>query len=156
MKTDNKSYLKSTLYLSIGELIVSIFIVLGYILLDELSLGVEFTFKVITGALLGSVVAVVNFLILTIQVNRALDEFIALRGDSEMTDEEATEFSRKYSIKVQNAMAKSSILRTALMIGSLVLGFISGWFNVIATLIPLVLYKPLIYAVEIINKKRGE
>ena len=150
MKTDNKSYLKSTLYLAIGELIVSVLVILGYILLGK------FSWNVITGALLGSAVTVINFLILSIQVNRALDEYIALRGDGEMTEEEAAEFSRKNSIKVQNAVTKSYVFRTGLMIGSLVLGFVTGWFNVIATVIPLVLYKPLIYAVEYINKKRGE
>jgi hypothetical protein len=42
------------------------------------------------------------------------------------------------------------------MVGSLVLAFITGWFNPLATLIPLLLYKPLLYVVELINKKRGE
>ena len=150
MKTNNKSYLKSTLYLAIGELIVSALIVAVYFLFQK------FNINVITGALLGSAVTVTNFLILSVQVNRALDEFIALRGDAQMSEEEATEFSKKNSVKVQNAVAKSYLLRTGLMIGSLVLGFITGWFDVIATLIPLILYKPLIYVVEYISKKRGE
>lgn len=150
MKTNNKNYLKGTLYLAIGELIVSLLIVLGYVLLNK------FTWNVITGVALGSAVTVINFLILSIQVNRALDEYIALRGDRKMTDVEVAEFSKKNSIKVQNAVTKSYVFRTGLMMGALVLAFVTGWFDVISTLIPLVLYKPLIYAVEFINKKRGE
>jgi hypothetical protein len=42
------------------------------------------------------------------------------------------------------------------MFGSLIVAFISGWFDPLATVIPLLMYKPLIYAAEFIKKKRGE
>lgn len=150
MKTENKQNYKSVLYLAIGELIVSLLIVLVYIALGQ------FNLTVITGALLGSAVTVFNFILLSVQVNKAIDEYITLRGDRDMTEEEAAEFSKRHGIKVQNAVTKSYVLRTGLMIGSLVVAFITKWFSPLATLIPLLLYKPLLYVVELINTKRGE
>ena len=150
MKTENKQNYKSVLYLAVGELIVSLLIVLVYIALGQ------FNLTVITGALLGSAVTVFNFILLSVQVNKAIDEYITLRGDRDMTEEEAAEFSKRHGIKVQNAVTKSYVLRTGLMIGSLVVAFITKWFSPIATLIPLLLYKPLLYVVELINTKRGE
>jgi len=47
------------------------------------------------------------------------------------------------------------MLRSLLMIAALVVAFITKLFDPIATLIPLLLYKPLIYVIEIIKKKRG-
>ena len=150
MKTENKNNYKGALYLAIGELIASVLIVLGFIVFGQ------FNWTVITGALLGSAVTVFNFILLSVQVNKAIDDYIALRGDREMSEDEAAEFAKLNGTKVQNAVTKSYILRTGLMIGSLVVAFITKWFSPIATLIPLLLYKPLIYVVELINKKRGE
>ena len=73
-----------------------------------------------------------------------------------MTDEEVEAFTKANSLKVQNAMTKSYILRTVIMIGTLVIAFITKLFDPLATLIPLLLYKPLIYVIEVIKKKRGE
>jgi cell division septal protein FtsQ len=151
METKNKNNYKGVLYLLIGELIASVFIVLGFALFQK-----EFKWTVFSGALLGSFVTALNFLILSVQVNRAINDYITLRGNREMSEEEAAEFAKINGKSVQNAVAKSYILRTALMVGSLVLAFITGWFNPLATLIPLLLYKPLLYVVELINKKRGE
>ena len=151
MKIENKNNkYQNVLYLAIGEVIASILIVLGYLLLGK------YNWTVITGALLGSAVTVLNFFILSTKINKAIDDYLALRGTREMSEEEAAEFSKAHSTKIQNAVTKSYIFRTALMIGSLVVAFITGWFDPIATLIPLLCYKPLIYAVEFITKKRGE
>ena len=72
------------------------------------------------------------------------------------SEEEAEKFAKANSLKVQNAVGKSYILRTALMMGSLVLAFITKLFNPIATLIPLAMYKPLLYVTQFIKAKRGE
>lgn len=148
MKKTNNSY-KDVLYLLIGEIIVSVGIVVAYI-----ALGL-YQWNVLTGAILGAVVTVLNFLILSMQINKAIDKYMELIGDKEMSEEEAAEFAKKHSLKVQNAVTKSYALRTALMLGSLVIAFITGWFNPLATLIPLIMYKPIIYAIEILKKKRG-
>ena len=148
MKKTNNSY-EDVLYLLIGEIIVSVGIVVAYIALSL------YQWNVLTGAILGAVVTVLNFLILSMQINKAIDKYMELIGDKEMSEEEAAEFAKKHSLKVQNAVTKSYALRTALMLGSLVIAFITGWFNPLATLIPLIMYKPIIYAIEILKKKRG-
>ena len=146
-KTNN--YYTDVLYLLIGEIIVSFGIVIAYV-----ALGM-YQWNILTGAILGSAVTVLNFLILSTQINKAIDKYMELIGDKEMSEEEAAEFAKKHSLKVQNAVTKSYALRTALMLGSLVIAFITGWFNPLATLIPLLMYKPLIYVIEFIKRKRG-
>ena len=155
MKDQNKNSYRGVLYLFLGEIISSLLIVVGYICYYNF-VGSPFKWQVISGALLGSVVTTFNFFLLSVQVNSAINEYISLRGDREMTEDEATEFAKANTLKVKNAVAKSYVLRTALMIGTLVIAFISSWFEPLATLIPLLLYKPLIYIVELINQKRGE
>lgn len=150
MKTEkNNSYI-DTLYLTIGEIVVSLLVVLIYIALGK------FDFTIASGVALGSLVTVLNFIILSYSVNKALNKFIDLRGDKEMDEEEAEKFAKANAIKVQNAVTKSYVFRTGLMMGSLVLAFITKLFNPLATLIPLVMYKPLLYATQFVKKKRGE
>lgn len=146
MKNNNKD----VLLLAICEIVVSVLVTIGF-----LAIG-YFKWQVVSGAILGGAVTTINYLILSIAINKALDKFMLTRGDKEMTEEEIEKLSKVQSVKVQNAITKSYVLRTGLMFGSLVLAFISGWFDPIATVIPLLMYKPLIYAVEYIKKKRGE
>ena len=54
---------------------------------------------------------------------------------------------------VQTAMTKSYLFRMALMIGALVLAMLSGWFNPLATVIPLLMYRPILYVTEFIKNK---
>lgn len=150
METQNKNSYIDTIYLAIGEFIVSLLVVLVYIAIRK------FDWTVASGVILGSAVTILNFIILSHAVNKALNKFIDLRGDKEMDEEEAKAFAKANSIKVQNAVTKSYVFRTGLMMGALVLGFITKLFNPIATLIPLVMYKPLLYATQFIKQKRGE
>ena len=150
METQNKNSYIDTIYLAIGEFIVSLLVVLVYIAIGK------FDWTVASGVILGSAVTILNFIILSHAVNKALNKFIDLRGDKEMDEEEAKAFAKANSIKVQNAVTKSYVFRTGLMMGALVLGFITKLFNPIATLIPLVMYKPLLYATQFIKQKRGE
>ena len=118
-----------------------------------------FDYTVVTGALLGGTVTVINFLILSVALNKAVNGYIEGRGDKEMDEEEADQYAKEHGIAVQNAMLKSYMLRMFLMIGSLVLAMLSGWFNPISTVIPLLMYRPVLYVVELIkikvNAKRG-
>lgn len=149
MKTKINKYIH-TIYLGLGEIVVAILTVLGFMLVGR------FEWTVITGAILGGIVTIANLLILSISVDRAINKYMDMRGDKEMTEEEAEEFSKAHNLEVQNAITKSYILRTALMLGSLVVALLTGWFNVIATAIPLLMYKPLLYATDFLKKKRGE
>lgn len=153
---ENKSKISQyidTVWLAVGELVVSALVAVGF-----LTFG-KFNYSVATGAALGSLVTVVNFLILSIGINRAINKFVEERGNEEMDEEEAQKYARDHSAAVQNAMLKSYAFRTLLMVGSLVLAGLSGWFNIIATVIPLLMYRPILYVTEFIktrSAKRGE
>ena len=145
-----------SLWLALGEVLVAVLVTLGFLAAKALGLDVQI-YKAILGALLGGAVTVINFLILSISVNRAVNNYITERGNKEMDEEEAEKFANEHSLAVQNAMTKSYIFRTFLMMGTLVVALITGWFNPIAAVIPLLMYKPILYAVEFIKAaKRGE
>ena len=148
-----------SLWLAVGELAVALLVFLGFLIVK--AAGAEVTlYKAVTGALLGGAVTVANFLILSVGINRAINRFVDERGTDEMDDETAEKYAKEHGVAVQNAMMKSYMFRMLLMIGALVLAGVSGWFNVIATVIPLLMYRPILYAVEFIktkvSAKRGE
>ena len=125
--------------LVIGELIVSLIVSCVYLILKR------FSFAVIAGCLLGSAVAILNFVILSVSVNRAIDKAMAERGTGEMTEEEAAAFAQKNGAAVQRAAQGSYLVRQILMLGVLVCAFLlDGWFDVIATLVPLLMFRPLL------------
>ena len=135
------------IWLAVGEAVVSLIVSLVYFFIGK------FEYKVVTGALLGSLVIVVNFLILCVAVNRALSRYINELGCEQMDDEAAEKYAKEHGTAVQNAMMKSYIFRMLLMIGALVLAMLSGFFSPLATAIPLVMYRPILYVVEMIKSK---
>lgn len=140
--------LAEIVFLLVGELIVSLVMLGVYCVLDR------YSYQVITGAALGSAVTVLNFLMLSLAVNRALDQAMAARGDGEMTDEEAEKFAAEHMAQVQQAVKVSYIVRTLVMLAALVAAFLIDWFDVIATLVPLVMFRPIITLSEIFRKKK--
>lgn len=134
----------------LGELIVSlivcgVFLITGY-----------FDYTVITGTALGSVITVLNFLFLIITTNKAIDEAIEARGEGEMTEEEALAFAQKYQVKIQATVKFSYIIRTISIVGALVLAFLlSNAFHVIATLVPLLMFRPILTVSQLIKKKKA-
>ena len=74
----------------------------------------------------------------------AVDEYMALRGDKEMTEEEAEEFASKNTGLIQNAVKKSFTLRVVSIAATLVVAFLLDWFNPIATIVPVLAYQPLL------------
>lgn len=151
METKNKlSAYADTLWLLTGELAVAALTVGVFALLGK------FSYTVITGGLLGSFVTTLNFFILSVGINRAVNRYIEARGEAEMDEETAEKFATEHKMDVQNAMMKSYMLRMLLMIGSLVLALLTGVFNVIAVAIPLLAYRPVMYAVEFIKTKLGK
>ena len=143
-----------TVWLAIGEAIVAALISVVFLLIGM------FNYSVVTGAVLGGAVTVINFLILSVGINRAINKYVEERGDGEMDEEEADKYAKEHGMTVQNAMMKSYMLRMFLMIGALVLAGITGWFDIIATVIPLLMYRPILYVTEFIKTKlsikRGE
>lgn len=153
MENKNSTF-KSIIALAIGEIIVSALVVLGYFSVSLFSSYV-FSYTVITGALLGSVVTVANFVFLTLSVNRAVDRYLELRGSREMDEDEAEKFASEHAMAVQNAATRSFIVRTVTMLVALVVAFMLEWFEPLATVIPLIMFRPILYVLELI-KKKGE
>lgn len=149
MQNKSSNY-RDIAYLAVGEIAVAAAVVGIYALINALS------YKVVIGALLGAAVAVFNFIFLTVSVNRAVDKFMALRGDKEMDDEEAEKFAAEHVCEIQNAQKLSYIIRTFTMLGALVLAFLSNQFDVIATAVPLLLFQPILIISQNVARKRGE
>lgn len=145
---ENKFPIYETMAIAVGEIICSA-IVCGVFLILK-----KFALSVLLGAVLGSVVTVLNFVFLVISTNRAIDNALAERGEGEMTDEEAAEFAAKHQGKIQAAARISYIARTASVALCLVLAFLlDGVFNVISTAIPLLLFRPILTVSQLIKKK---
>ena len=171
----NKIPVRETIALAIGEAVVSLLVVLGFILFDK------FDYKVILGALLGSLVNVLNFLFLSISVNRAIDNCLANYNKEDYKEKEdaskeakeetenneddvydddyddsARRFANEYSGKLQNAVKLSYTVRTLSIVIALVLAFLTKQFNVLATAIPLCTMRPVLTVSELIKKRKEE
>ena len=137
------------LFLVVGELIVSLIVSGVYLLLHR------FSYAVISGCLLGSAVTVFNFVFLSVSVNRAIDKALAGRKEGEMTEEEAEAFAAENQAAVQRAAQGSYLVRQILMLGVLVCAFLlDGWFDVIATVIPLIMFRPLLTVCGLMKSKK--
>jgi hypothetical protein len=139
--------IRELLFITIGEAIISLIICGIYLLINK------YSYKVALGALVGSVVTLVNFLVLSIMTNRVIDRFLKERGEGEMSDEDAAALAAKFQGQVQNQMKLSFIIRTAVMAVTLIIALVSGVFDVIATLIPLLMLRPIITVSQLFNRK---
>ena len=139
--------LREILALIIGEVLVSLVICGIYLLIEK------YTYKVILGVLLGSTVTVLNFLVLSIMTNRVIDRFLEERGNAELSEEEAEAIALKFQGQVQNQIKLSFIIRTAVLVITLVVAFLVEIFEVLPTLIPLLMMRPIITVSEFIKRK---
>ena len=87
MKNKSKLPFLECFLVLLGEVIVSLIVCLVYFIIQK------FTYKVITGVALGTLVTVLNFLFLAISTNRIFDKAAKDRGTKEMTEEEIQEFN---------------------------------------------------------------
>ena len=172
MNSNNKIPTREIIFLTAGEIVTGIIIISVYLLIGK------FDYTVITGALLGGLVTVLNFLFLAITVNRAVDKILAERdftksesdephntaySDSSDTDTDeapdveaddaAARFARQHEKKLQASIKLSYIVRTLTMIGALVAALVTKQFNVIATVIPLFMLRPLLTISEMTKRK---
>ena len=134
--------------LTVGELAVSVIVCAVYLLLER------FSYRVPLGALLGSAVVILNFLAMAIMTGRILDQFMAERGEGEMSEEQTDELVKTYQNRIQNQMKISYMVRTAIMLVTLVVAFLVDAFDVIATLVPLLAFRPILTVAELIKGKR--
>ena len=146
---DNKMPTAQILFMMAGEIVVSVITALVFVGLDK------FSYKVVTGLLLGSAVMLISFVFLCISVNRAVDNIMAQRGAVEMDEEQAAEFAAKHRGELNKAVQLSHMGRMVAMAVVLIAAFLLDWFDVIATLIPLVAFQPLLMLSGLIfDKKR--
>ena len=182
MKKSISVPLKETSFIALGELIVSRLTV-GVFLLLNIFIENIFDYTVITGVILGSLVIILNFLFMSIAVNRAIDEAFTFRGDykddpedtaepsealpltdggeskeniedtDEPTDEAEDEpivedaamrFARDHAAKVQRVSKVAYIIRTVSVLLALVLALITGVFDPIATVVPMLMLRPIV------------
>lgn len=149
----NEFPISELLILALGELLVGLLVVGGYLLAELIFDSVEFSYKVITGVLLGSLVAIFNYLFLVISVNRAINRFLELRGTAEMDEEAAKKFASEHSGAIQSKIALSYIIRTVSMLAALVIALLLDFFAPVATIIPLLAFRPIITIGEIVRVK---
>ena len=144
----NRTSLLEALYLAIGELAVSAAVALVY-----LAIG-KFDITVLLGVALGSAVTVLNFLFLIVVLNKETDSFISARGDKEMDEEEAAKFAKEHGARIQSVSKLSFVIRSISMLICLILAFaLTEVFDVLATLIPLLCMRPILYVRELFRKK---
>lgn len=175
----NKFPVRETVILALGEAIIGVVITALYLLLGK------FSYKVPLGAVLGGAVTVFNFIFLSISVNKAVDKVMEnyqarqtakpeaavepetneSTAESTSTDEEdeadpyddeAARFAQENAAKITAAVKLSYIVRTASVLATLVIAFITGQFNVLATVIPILCFRPILTVSELIKRKRGE
>ncbi len=151
---NKKESMKDVIFLAAGEAAVALLVTLGAFAIS-LFTDYIFGYPAMLGALLGAAITVLNYLFLTISVNRAVDSYLEIRGSREMTEEEAERFTAENSMAIQNKIKFSFIIRTASMLAVLVLAFVTGLFDPICAAIPMFVFRPLIYIFEIFKKKKG-
>lgn len=140
----------------VGEIIVSLVTAGVYLTVEAVSGNDAFTYKVITGLLLGTGVVLANYIFLSVSVNRAVNKVMAERPDREMTDEEIEEFAATHQNTIKNAATLSYVVRTVSMLVTFILVFtvLKEWFAVLATIIPLLAFRPILTVGEFIRRRR--
>lgn len=130
MEESRKFVLKQTLIIFVGVLILSALMCGVYALLGKFSL------KVVLGGLVGTVVATGNFFFMAMVATLAADR------------------AQQQDVETGKKMLKGSYpLRLLVMAAVLVLCAISGWFDVLALVLPLVFVRPVLTITEFFKKK---
>ncbi|MBR2650927.1 MAG: hypothetical protein IKD45_04635 [Clostridia bacterium] len=177
---------KEVLILTLGELLVSLLTVAVYLLIKK------YDYTVLLGVLLGSAVSVLNFIFLSISVNRAVDraveseEFRRLAEASASKEDKSVEgsetesgegsetesgengdadddgaaadaarFAAENQMKIQNAVRLSYTVRMASMVAALVVAGITKRFDIIATVVPLLMFRPILTVAVMLGRKES-
>ena len=142
----------------IGEIITAALIVAVFMIVYWVKGAPRLHYSVPVGALFGSAITVLNFILLSVLTTRAINKALAKRTSDKMTDEEAEAFAKENQAKVQFAMTVSYVIRIATMVVALIVAFIfKEVFNPIATIVPIFMLRPILTATQILlNKKEGK
>lgn len=150
--SSSKRLLTDLIPLTIGEIAVGLLVCIGFWLADLFGYY-DFDYRIVTGALLGMAVIVANYIFLSMAIDKELRRFVEKRGTKEMDDEEAAAFAKENSTSIQKAIRTSGIIRTASIVLTLVVAFLSKQFNPLATAIPMFAMRPVITAIELIRAR---
>ena len=176
MNENNKIPKREMLAVVIGEAVVAAIVCLIFLVIGK------FDYTVALGAALGGGVIIFNFAFLCISVNKALDDVLvgfdpskietttAQAGDGEDGDGErssdgeseldendaAAKFASENQAKLQNAIKTSYLIRTFSMVAALVVAFLTGIFNVVATAIPMLFLRTILNVSEMIKRKKED
>lgn len=146
------SLIRELLWMLAGQLVTA-GIVIGVYAIVGIFVPDAFTYRVFTGLALGASISIANYAVLNITVNRAIDRFIALRGTEEMDEDRVMEFTQRNAMAVQNAATKSYVIRMLSMVVILLLAFLLwGVFDPIATAVPLLMFRPILFVVGLLRK----
>ena len=132
--------------LAVSAIVVGVFALIIFVFPDALFYETEF-YKVITGSVLGVAATTLNFFALCFTVNRAVDKYMTVRGETEMDEEEAAKFANENAAKVQAEVTKSYLLRMLILAAACALLF-TKQFDVVAVVVPMLVQRPLIVLIE--------
>ena len=131
---------------AVSAVVIGVFALIIFVFPDVLFYETEF-YKVITGSVLGVAATTLNFFALCFTVNRAVDKYMTVRGETEMDEEEAAKFANENAAKVQAEVTKSYLLRMLILATACALLF-TKQFDVVAVVVPMLVQRPLIVLIE--------
>lgn len=131
---------------AVSAVVIGVFALIIFVFPDVLFYETEF-YKVITGSVLGVAATTLNFFALCFTVNRAVDKYMTVRGETEMDEEEAAKFANENAAKVQAEVTKSYLLRMLILAAACALLF-TKQFDVVAVVVPMLVQRPLIVLIE--------
>ena len=131
---------------AVSAVVIGVFALIIFVFPDALFYETEF-YKVITGSVLGVAATTLNFFALCFTVNRAVDKYMTVRGETEMDEEEAAKFANENAAKVQAEVTKSYLLRMLILAAACALLF-TKQFDVVAVVVPMLVQRPLIVLIE--------
>ena len=129
-RSDKQQTLRELAFVAVGELLVLGLICGAFAILGKLD------WKVLLGGALGALTAILNYFLMAVTIYAAADR--AEAGDP---------------VRGKRLVSLSMLGRYLLMIAILVIGAKSGACNVIAMVIPLAVFRLLIFAAEFFRKK---
>ena len=139
--------LSMTAFATAAELLVCALTVLIYYLIGK------FSWPVLAGVLLGAAVMVGNFIALAVISNRAVDSCLAERREGEMSEEELAKFVEEHQTRLKLRIRLSQNVRMLMMLALLIVALITPWFDPIASLVPMLLFRPILMLMGLVMKK---
>ena len=155
MQNKTKLPLFEVVSMIVGEIITSAAVIAVFMIVNLIGKQPLLHYSVVLGVLLGSLITVMNFILLSVLTTRAVNRALADRGEAEMTDDEAAVFAKEHQAKLQLAMTVSYVIRIATMVAALIVAFIfKEVFNPIATIVPILMLRPILTLTQLILRKK--